>query len=42
MEQFYGAIIWHHFRGPFYGACVPCLTLHYSLLLVQKLSVHNN
>jgi len=20
--QFYGAILWHHFMAPFYGACV--------------------
>jgi len=22
MEQFYGAIVWHHFMAPFYGVCV--------------------
>jgi len=25
--QFYGAIIWYHLMAPFYGMCVPGITL---------------
>jgi len=27
MEQFYGAIIWYNLMAPFYGMCVPGITL---------------
>jgi len=27
MEQFYGAIIWYHLMAPFYGMCVPGITI---------------
>jgi len=25
--QFYGAILWYHLMAPFYGMCVPGLTV---------------
>ena len=27
MEQFYGAIIWYHLMAPFYGICVPGISV---------------